>query len=183
MLFVYPRPQRVGFWMKNTLIPLDMIFLDATGTVGVHHDGQPHDTTPIFGGIGRPAVLEINGGLAARYGISEGTEIAPGLRRRYAAWPWILRGVTRGRVSAPFSRVFKCRDGGLNTCMVRGVAQSGSAPVLGTGGREFESRRPDHSSIVISMAAAPRRCPCNATRPPGRRRSADARLPRDRRMP
>ena len=30
--------------------------------------------------------------------------------------------------------------------MVRGVAQSGSAPVLGTGGREFESRRPDHIS-------------------------------------
>jgi len=89
MLFVYPRPQRVGFWMKNTLIPLDMIFLDATGTVRhVHHEAQPHDTTPIFGGSDVLAVLEINGGLARQYGISEGTEILhPAFAADSAAWP------------------------------------------------------------------------------------------------
>ena len=33
MLFVYERPQRAGFWMKNTLVPLDMVFADPSGTV------------------------------------------------------------------------------------------------------------------------------------------------------
>ena len=46
MLFVYPTPQQVGFWMKNTLIPLDMIFVDATGTVTRIHRGAQGDLTP-----------------------------------------------------------------------------------------------------------------------------------------
>ena len=42
MLFVYEHPQRVAFWMKNTLIPLDMIFLDRQGVVQhVHHNAVP----------------------------------------------------------------------------------------------------------------------------------------------
>src|SRR6056297_1051668 len=45
-------------------------------------------------------------------------------------------------------RSFQSRSGRVNTHTVRGVAQSGSAPVLGTGGREFESRRPDHISFT-----------------------------------
>lgn len=74
MLFVYEQPQRASFWMKNTLIPLDMIFVDATGTVtAIHHRAVPGDLTPIEGGTGVLAVLEINGGLAETYGISVGT--------------------------------------------------------------------------------------------------------------
>ena len=89
MLFVYPQPQQVAFWMKNTRIPLDMIFLDAGGTVQkVHHEAVPHDETPIFGGEGIQSVLEINGGLARQYGISEGTEILhPAFAADSAAWP------------------------------------------------------------------------------------------------
>lgn len=76
MLFVYPKPQRAAFWMKNTLIPLDIIFLDQTGQVtGIQANAIPGDLTPLPGGDQVFAVLEINAGLAARYGISMGTEV------------------------------------------------------------------------------------------------------------
>lgn len=76
MLFVYDRPQPAAFWMKNTLIPLDIIFLDKSGQVtSVHENARPGDLTPIPGGDHVFAVLEINGGLARRYGITAGTEM------------------------------------------------------------------------------------------------------------
>lgn len=76
MLFVYPNPQPASFWMKNTLIPLDIIFIDAHGEVTrVHENAIPGDLTPIPGGNQVFAVLEINAGLAALYGISAGTEV------------------------------------------------------------------------------------------------------------
>ncbi len=76
MLFVYERPQRAGFWMKNTLISLDMIFADRQGTViHVHEKAVPGDLTPIYGGDNVFAVLEINGGLARRYGIATGSQM------------------------------------------------------------------------------------------------------------
>ncbi len=82
MLFVYPAPQRASFWMRNTLIPLDMLFADAAGTiVTVHDNAVPLDETPIPGGDGIRFVLEINGGLAARLGI------APGDRMQHPAIP------------------------------------------------------------------------------------------------
>ena len=62
MLFVYEQPQPASFWMRNTLIPLDMIFMDQTGTVRhVHANARPKDDTPIDGGDSVLAVLEING--------------------------------------------------------------------------------------------------------------------------
>ena len=74
MLFVYERPQRVSFWMKNTLIPLDMIFVDAEGVVQrVAHDAIPGDLTAIPGGDDILVVLEINGGLARSMGIGPGS--------------------------------------------------------------------------------------------------------------
>lgn len=74
MLFVFDPPQRVAFWMKNTLIPLDMIFLDKTGTVTRVHEGAiPGNLTPVEGGDSVFAVLEINAGLASRYSIKPGT--------------------------------------------------------------------------------------------------------------
>ena len=76
MLFVYETPQRASFWMKNTLIPLDMLFVDRSGTVTrVHHDAVPGDLSAIVGGDAVYAVLEINGGLARRYGIVAGTQM------------------------------------------------------------------------------------------------------------
>jgi len=76
MLFVYPRPQRVAFWMQNTLIPLDMIFVNEHGVVTrVHDNAIPHDTTSIPGGDDVMVVLEINGGLAKALGIVPGSQL------------------------------------------------------------------------------------------------------------
>lgn len=89
MLFVYPQPQRAMFWMKNTLIPLDMVFADAAGRVTrVHQGAIPHDETPIDGGEGVAYVLEINGGLAGQLGLAPGAELRhPAIAQEGAAWP------------------------------------------------------------------------------------------------
>ncbi len=88
MLFVYERPQRAVFWMKNTLIPLDMIFLDDSGTVThIHENAVPLDETGIDGGSGVVAVLEINGGLSRQLGLAVGSELRhPALDQTAAAW-------------------------------------------------------------------------------------------------
>jgi uncharacterized membrane protein (UPF0127 family) len=89
MLFVFPRPQRATFWMKNTLIPLDMLFVSPQGVVlKIHENAIPLDETTIDGGEGVLAVLEINGGLSARMGITPGSALRhPALDGPDAAWP------------------------------------------------------------------------------------------------
>ena len=89
MLFIYEYPQTLSFWMRNTLIELDLLFIDATGVVRhIHHRAQPLDETPIPGGSGLTHVLEINGGLASRLGITEGTAVRhPSFSGDPAAWP------------------------------------------------------------------------------------------------
>jgi hypothetical protein len=89
MLFVYDKPAPVSFWMRNTLIPLDMIFMGADGVVDrVHENAVPLDETPIFGGDEIQYVLEINGGLAKALGIVEGSEMRhPAVDAAQAAWP------------------------------------------------------------------------------------------------
>lgn len=90
MLFLYDRPGRPRFWMANTLIPLDMLFFAPDGSLTrVHHEAIPHDRTPIDGGPGVLAVLEINGGLARQLRISDtGTEMRhPRLDQSIAVWP------------------------------------------------------------------------------------------------
>jgi uncharacterized membrane protein (UPF0127 family) len=88
MLFVYDKPRRVSFWMRNTLIPLDMIFADARGVLQhIHHEAQPLDETPVFGGDDIYAVLEINGGLVRRLGIAVGSDMRhPAFDPAQAAW-------------------------------------------------------------------------------------------------
>ena len=77
MLFVFDKEQEHSFWMKNTLIPLDMIFIGADGRiVGVHPNATPLSLTPIS--VGRPSkwVLEVAGGYAGRAGITPGDRVA-----------------------------------------------------------------------------------------------------------
>lgn len=89
MLFVYEEPGSPAFWMRNTLIPLDMLFVDATGRVTrIHEKAVPHDETPIPGGDGVLVVLEINGGLARQLGITEGSEMRSAVfDQETALWP------------------------------------------------------------------------------------------------
>ena len=89
MLFVFPKPKHAQFWMKNTLIPLDMIFADATGVVTrVQSNAVPKDLTPIDGGQDVAFVLEINGGLAKRMGIAAGSKMRhPAINQAEAIWP------------------------------------------------------------------------------------------------
>ena len=62
MLFVYDKPGEVGFWMKNTLIPLDLAFADAKGkVVSIASNTEPLSLDLIYGGKGIQYVLEING--------------------------------------------------------------------------------------------------------------------------
>lgn len=89
MLFIYPEAGPVSFWMRNTLIPLDMIFLGSDGVVRrVHENAVPLDETSIPGGDDIQYVLEINGGLARQLGIEEGSELRhPAIDPGEAAWP------------------------------------------------------------------------------------------------
>jgi len=76
MLFVFPEESDHRFWMKNTLIPLDMIFIGADGTiVGIHRDATPLSTAPV--GVGRPSryVLEVPGGWTGRTGVAPGQRV------------------------------------------------------------------------------------------------------------
>lgn len=95
MLFIYDSAREVSFWMRNTLIPLDMIFLDRTGVIRhVHAKARPLDETPIPGAVNgdpdprRLMVLELAGGEAARLGLSPGQVMAhPRIPQPTAAWP------------------------------------------------------------------------------------------------
>jgi uncharacterized protein len=76
MLFDFFTEMPVSFWMKNTLIPLDMIFIAADGTVRhVHANAVPLSTDAIPSGGPVRAVLEINGGSAALLGIKPGDKV------------------------------------------------------------------------------------------------------------
>jgi len=76
MLFDFQREQQVGFWMKNTLIPLDMIFIDGRGRiVSIAQDAKPMSEDVIMSGGQVRAVLEVDGGTARRLGIAPGDRV------------------------------------------------------------------------------------------------------------
>ncbi len=73
MLFVYDAPRRATFWMRNTLIGLDMIFAGPDGAIlSIHENAIPMDETVIDGGDGVFAVLEVNAGMVDRLGVKTG---------------------------------------------------------------------------------------------------------------
>jgi hypothetical protein len=76
MIFPYSPPQDVSFWMRNTLIPLDIIFIRADGTIVRVTNAKALDETPLPSGEPIAAVLEIRGGRAAELGIGEGDVVS-----------------------------------------------------------------------------------------------------------
>ncbi|SNB52547.1 hypothetical protein SAMN07250955_101272 [Arboricoccus pini] len=76
MLFDFIEPQPVAFWMKDTLIPLDMLFIDKRGLIlRIHKQAVPESETPIPSGFPVRAVLEIGGGQSDRQGIAVGDRV------------------------------------------------------------------------------------------------------------
>lgn len=72
MLFPFDPPQVASFWMKNTVIPLDMIFIRPDGTIAhIAANTEPYSLVPVSSGQINSAVLEIAGGRAAELGIKE----------------------------------------------------------------------------------------------------------------
>ena len=76
MLFDYARPQQVSMWMKNTLIPLDMLFIDTSGhIVHIRQRAVPGSLEAISSKVPVRGVLELNGGTVSRLGITRGDKV------------------------------------------------------------------------------------------------------------
>ena len=76
MLFDFERDEPVTMWMKNTYLPLDMVFIRPDGTISrIAADTEPLSTTIIPSGSPVVAVLELNAGTAAKLGIKAGDRI------------------------------------------------------------------------------------------------------------
>jgi hypothetical protein len=77
MLFDFYREQEIAMWMKNTYIPLDMIFIHGDGRIArIAKNTKPMSITVIPSGAPVRAVLEVAGGTAARLGIAPGDRVA-----------------------------------------------------------------------------------------------------------
>lgn len=76
MLFDFKQPQIASMWMKNTLIPLDMLFIRKDGTISnIAENTEPHSLRSISSTEPVTGVLELNGGTASRLGIAPGDKV------------------------------------------------------------------------------------------------------------
>jgi hypothetical protein len=84
MIFVYDPPAVVSMWMKNTLLPLDMLFVGDDGcVVSVKRDAQPGSLAIVSAGVPVVLVVELRGGTAQALGIGVGDRVL----RPQANWP------------------------------------------------------------------------------------------------
>jgi uncharacterized membrane protein (UPF0127 family) len=83
MLFIYDPPQPATMWMKNTLIPLDMVFISADARVHrIESNAEPFSETLIPSDGDVVGVLELNGGEAGKIGLRRGDKVIyPGLAK------------------------------------------------------------------------------------------------------
>ena len=73
MLFIFEKDEMQSFWMKNTIIPLDILFIDSKGVIyTIHSNTVPYSEKPIPSKGKSQFVVEVNGGYCSRHGIKEG---------------------------------------------------------------------------------------------------------------
>lgn len=75
MLFVHERTQQATFWMKNTPMPLDLLFIGQDGRIAAILQGEPQSLAVISPGVPVRFVLELKAGTAARQGIADGDAV------------------------------------------------------------------------------------------------------------
>jgi hypothetical protein len=76
MIFLYSQPAQISMWMKNTLIPLDMLFLDRSGKiVAIHTGAVPMSEEIIKSGVSVTAVLELNAGAVEQFGLQKNDRV------------------------------------------------------------------------------------------------------------
>ncbi|HEV8718674.1 MAG TPA: DUF192 domain-containing protein [Candidatus Binatia bacterium] len=76
MLFLFPREELLSFWMKNTPLPLDIIFINVDHTiVSIAQDTTPFSEKPLPSGSPAKFVLEVNGGFCRRHGVTVGDRV------------------------------------------------------------------------------------------------------------
>ena len=79
MLFVYSEPQELAFWMRNTFIPLDIVFVGADGIILNIHQARPLDESVLYRSAGSAKyVIETNQGWFSRHGIRPGDRVTFG---------------------------------------------------------------------------------------------------------
>jgi len=77
MIFLFTGETDRAFWMKNTPLPLDMIFISKDGHIaGIHPNAEPFTLKTISVGAPSQAVLEVNGGFAAAHGLAVGDRVS-----------------------------------------------------------------------------------------------------------
>jgi hypothetical protein len=75
MVFVFDQPQPMSFWMRNTLIPLDIGYLDADGTLKEVYPMYPHDEKSVRSVARHQLALEMNQGWFSRHGVKPGAKL------------------------------------------------------------------------------------------------------------
>ena len=76
MLFPYAEPRDLGFWMRNTSLELDIIFIAEDGTIINIEAGEPYNEESVFSEAPAIAVLELLGGTSAELGIEPGDSVS-----------------------------------------------------------------------------------------------------------
>jgi len=75
MIFVFADEQRLGFWMRNTRIPLDIIYVNAAGRVVSIKQMRPYDTSTTYADAPAKYAIELNQGQAAAAGVAVGDQL------------------------------------------------------------------------------------------------------------